>query len=126
VVVEAAFADALGVDAGDPITLNGRSLRVVGVAVTAATTPYPDGPALPSAPVPPAWSASPRRMRSLAAHEEYLVYVLNLKLVDQRVVVREPDAVANTATGGRGKFSRRRAAHPRDGVRWSLMDWPAG
>jgi putative ABC transport system permease protein len=38
VVVEAAFADALGVDAGDRVTLNGRSFQVVGVAVTAAAS----------------------------------------------------------------------------------------
>lgn len=38
VVVEAAFADALGVGAGDRVTLNGRSFRVVGVAVTAAAS----------------------------------------------------------------------------------------
>jgi putative ABC transport system permease protein len=42
VVVEAAFAEALGVEAGDSITLNGRTFRVVGVAVTAAAAPYPD------------------------------------------------------------------------------------
>lgn len=41
VVIEAAFADALGVQAGDQITLNGRSFRVAGVAVTAAMSPYP-------------------------------------------------------------------------------------
>src|SRR5918994_233127 len=41
VVIEAAFADALGVRAGDQITLNGRSFQVVGVAVTAAVPPYP-------------------------------------------------------------------------------------
>ncbi len=40
-VIEAAFAEALGVRAGDRITLNGRSFEVVGVAVTAATAPYP-------------------------------------------------------------------------------------
>jgi len=40
-VIEAAFADALGVHAGDQITLNGRSFRVVGVAITAAVPPYP-------------------------------------------------------------------------------------
>jgi len=40
-VIEAAFADALGVRAGDQITLNGRSFHVVGVAVTAAVPPYP-------------------------------------------------------------------------------------
>jgi putative ABC transport system permease protein len=41
VVIEAAFADALGVRAGDRITLNSRSFQVVGVAVTAAVAPYP-------------------------------------------------------------------------------------
>jgi ABC-type lipoprotein release transport system permease subunit len=40
-VVEASFANALGIDAGDSITLNGRSFRVVGVAVTAAGGAYP-------------------------------------------------------------------------------------
>jgi putative ABC transport system permease protein len=39
VVVEAAFADALGIGEGDPVTLNGRSFPVVGVAVTAAVAP---------------------------------------------------------------------------------------
>ena len=60
VVVEAGFADALGLDAGDEVTLRtrlcgeapgeqegcrvvtGRSFRVAGVAVTAAAAPYPD------------------------------------------------------------------------------------
>jgi putative ABC transport system permease protein len=41
VVVEAAFAEALNIREGDRITLNGRSFRVVGVAVTAAAPPYP-------------------------------------------------------------------------------------
>jgi ABC-type lipoprotein release transport system permease subunit len=40
-VIEASLAAALGVGAGDSITLNGRSFRVAGVAVTAAATPYP-------------------------------------------------------------------------------------
>jgi ABC-type lipoprotein release transport system permease subunit len=42
VVVEAGLADALGVGDGDQITVNGRSFQVVGVAATAAATPYPD------------------------------------------------------------------------------------
>src|SRR5262245_43575402 len=42
VVVEASFADALGVAAGDSITLKGHTFRIVGVAVTAATAPYPN------------------------------------------------------------------------------------
>jgi ABC-type lipoprotein release transport system permease subunit len=40
-VLEAAFAEALGVGVGDPVTLNGRSFTVAGVAVTAAMPPYP-------------------------------------------------------------------------------------
>jgi putative ABC transport system permease protein len=42
VVVEAAFANALDVRVGDPVTLDGRSFEVVGVAVTAAMPPYPE------------------------------------------------------------------------------------
>jgi putative ABC transport system permease protein len=42
VVVEAAFADALGVGAGDHVTMNGRRFRVAGIAITAATPPYPE------------------------------------------------------------------------------------
>ncbi|GAA1002480.1 hypothetical protein GCM10009556_000570 [Acrocarpospora pleiomorpha] len=41
VVIEAAFANALGVRVGDPVTLDGRSYEVVGVAVTAIMPPYP-------------------------------------------------------------------------------------
>jgi putative ABC transport system permease protein len=41
VVLEAAFADALGVGVGETITADGRSFRVAGVAVTAAMAPYP-------------------------------------------------------------------------------------
>ena len=40
-VVEAAFADALGLRAGDSITLNNRAFPVVGLAVSAAAPPYP-------------------------------------------------------------------------------------
>src|SRR4029453_13888749 len=42
VVVEAAFANALDVRVGDPVTLDGRPFEVVGVAVTAAMPPYPE------------------------------------------------------------------------------------
>ncbi|TDV44303.1 FtsX-like permease family protein [Actinophytocola oryzae] len=41
VVVEAAFASALDLYVGDPLTLNGRSFTVAGTAVTAAMAPYP-------------------------------------------------------------------------------------
>ena len=42
VVVEAAFAAALGVRVGDPVTVDGQSFEVVGLAVTAAMPPYPE------------------------------------------------------------------------------------
>jgi ABC-type lipoprotein release transport system permease subunit len=42
VVLERAFAAGLGVGAGDRITLNGRPFTVIGIAVTAASAPYPD------------------------------------------------------------------------------------
>jgi putative ABC transport system permease protein len=41
VVVERAFAEALGVRVGDRVELGGRPERVVGVAVSAALPPYP-------------------------------------------------------------------------------------
>jgi len=46
VVVEAAFANAFDVGVGDPVTLDGRSFEVVGVAATAAMAPYPEGSCL--------------------------------------------------------------------------------
>jgi hypothetical protein len=42
VVLERTFADALGVSAGDRVTLNGKSFKVAGIAVTAAQAPYPN------------------------------------------------------------------------------------
>ena len=42
VVIERTFADALGVAAGDRVTLNGRPFTVAGIAVTAANPPYPN------------------------------------------------------------------------------------
>src|ERR671915_261039 len=82
VVVEAAFAHALGVGAGDRITLNGRSFRVAGVAVTAAAAPYPQVSCLAFCiPAGLVW-LSKADTRSLAPEEESLAYVLHLKLAD--------------------------------------------
>jgi putative ABC transport system permease protein len=82
VVVEAAFADALGVGAGDPITLKGRSFQVVGVAVTAATAPYPNLSCLAHCePAGLVWLTQ-ADARSLAPQARSLAYVLNLKLAD--------------------------------------------
>ena len=97
VVVEAAFADALGIGAGDRITLsaldlaNGqpvagrdsRSFRVVGVSVTAATTPYPEVFCLALCPGNSGlvWLTQ-ADARSLAPQEEPSDYVSYLKLAD--------------------------------------------
>jgi putative ABC transport system permease protein len=98
IVLERTFAEALGVGVGDKVTLNGRSFRVIGTAVTAAAPPYPnmcyqpggdcvfddqvsqnlsldgDGPGQ-------AWVTEPAA-RSLGSSHAPLVYDLNLKLSD--------------------------------------------
>ena len=83
VVIEAAFADALGVRAGDPITLKGRRFKVAGVAVTAAAPPYPELSCLGGLcqPAGLVW-LSQADVRSLAPQAQPLSYVLNLKLAD--------------------------------------------
>jgi ABC-type lipoprotein release transport system permease subunit len=42
IVLERTFAEALGVSAGDRITLDGRQFTVAGLAVTASSPPYPN------------------------------------------------------------------------------------
>ena len=42
VVLERTFAEALGVGVGDRVTLDGRPFTVAGIAVTAASPPYPN------------------------------------------------------------------------------------
>jgi ABC-type lipoprotein release transport system permease subunit len=85
VVVEAALADALGVEAGESITLSGRTFRVAGVAVTAATAPYPDsclgycGPSPGDAGL--VWLTR-ADARSLASDASSLSYVSYLQLAD--------------------------------------------
>ncbi len=82
-VVEAAFAEALGVDAGDEIALQGRSFQVVGVAITAATAPYPELSCLGFCPGAAGLVWLTRAdARSLAPQARFLSYVLNLKLAD--------------------------------------------
>jgi ABC-type lipoprotein release transport system permease subunit len=84
VVVEAAFADALDLRAGDPITLNSRSLHVVGVAVTAATSPYPEMSCLGSNCLSGAglvWLTQ-ADVRSLVRQEQSFDYVMHLRLAD--------------------------------------------
>ncbi|MGN9908716.1 FtsX-like permease family protein [Phytohabitans sp. LJ34] len=113
VVLEAAFASALDVRVGDPVTVDGRSFEVVGVAVTAAMPPYPKSscyfPCLNGA--VPAGEAVPAGLlhnpglvwltqadvRSLTPDPASLGYVMPLKLAD-------PDAAqtfVDTHTGDR-------------------------
>ena len=101
VVVEAAFANALDVRVGDPVTLDGRSFEVVGVAVTAAMTPYPEATCIVAAgcasgatpeelsELPPGLLQNPglvwltqADVRSLTTDPDSLSYVMNLKLAD--------------------------------------------
>ena len=100
VVLEAAFADALDLSVGDPVTMGGRSFTVVGLAVTAAMPPYPGTSCIVSAgclhgavpkdrQLPPGLLHNPglvwltqADVRSLAPMESSVSYVMNLKLAD--------------------------------------------
>jgi ABC-type lipoprotein release transport system permease subunit len=101
VVVEAAFANALDVRVGDPVTLDGRSFDVVGVAVTAAMPPYPESSCFSprgcaSGATPEELSELPRGLLqnpglvwltdadvwSLTTDSGSLSYVMNLQLAD--------------------------------------------
>jgi ABC-type lipoprotein release transport system permease subunit len=86
VVLERSFANALGLHVGDLVTLDGRSFQVVGVAVTAASPPYPEtgymahNPKLGNDPGL-AWITE-ADARSLATQSEPLTYSLDLRLAD--------------------------------------------
>jgi len=91
VVLERSFADELGVQAGDRVTLNGRTFRVAGVAVTAASkllNPHICYSAchLSTAElarkVPGLLWLTRADARALATSTEPLSYVLNLQLSD--------------------------------------------
>jgi putative ABC transport system permease protein len=105
VVLEAAFAQALGVGPGDRVTLKrldsspskgqgpsvtapgpGRSFRVAGVAVTAATPPYPEAACLANlcqgdADTGLAWLTRAEAL-ALAPDKHDVLTILNLKLAD--------------------------------------------
>jgi ABC-type antimicrobial peptide transport system permease subunit len=73
VVVERSFAEAANLRLGQTITLNGRPLRVVGFAVTAAFGGFPGMSLM--------W-ATEATARSLATKAAPLSYISNLKLSD--------------------------------------------
>lgn len=85
-VIERSFAGALGVGVGDSVTLNGKSLRVTGLAVTAASPVFPgvcslscmtQGP--PVSDTGLVW-VTDTELRSLGATAE--TSIVNLKLKD--------------------------------------------
>jgi ABC-type lipoprotein release transport system permease subunit len=100
VVLEAAFANSLGVHVGDLVTMDGKSFKVAGVAVTAAMPPYPGSSCLVltgcivgTAPedrnLPPTFLHNPglvwltrADVRSLTPAQDSMSYVMNLKLAD--------------------------------------------
>ncbi len=94
IVLERTFAEALGASVGDRVRLDGRPYTVAGIAVTAASAPYPnmcfppggncvfDYPvqgALANVNIGLAWVTEPDA-RSLASAAAPLAYVLDLKL----------------------------------------------
>jgi putative ABC transport system permease protein len=95
VVIERTFAEALGVGAGDQVTLDGRAFTVAGIAVTAANPPYPNlcnldcqGSFPPNAPqlagndMGLAWVSQPDARVLARADGGPPSYVLNLKLTN--------------------------------------------
>ncbi len=98
VVVERSFADALGIHAGDRVTLNGRSFRVAGVAVTAAFPTSGIGflEGNNQWPNPGLIWLTEAAARSFATSAQPLGYILNLKLADPAGA----EAFANKYDGG--------------------------
>src|SRR6266487_2169425 len=91
VVVEAAFANALGLHVGDRLSLGGSAFEVTGTAVTAAIPAYPDACSHPGcflangvASYNPGlvWAAEADTEHIAAAASGPVAYFLNLKLND--------------------------------------------
>jgi putative ABC transport system permease protein len=96
VVFERGFAEALGVHVGDSVRIGGRSLRVAGIAVTAAIPAYPSSLCHIACPFPIGRSLQSGQgvpnmglvwltrsaAAGLAGSGAPLAYLLNLKLAD--------------------------------------------
>jgi len=92
VVIERGFADALGLHVGDAVHLNGRALRVVGIAVSTAQCFYPVS-------TPGVIWLTRRDAESLATRTQPIGYVLNLKLADPNSASAFENGNAATAFG---------------------------
>lgn len=97
-MVERSFADALGLQAGDQVTLDGRAFRVAGVAVTAALPTSGIGFLEGSTrwPNPGLVWVTEAAARSLATSGHPLGYLLNLRISSPAGAV----AFANRFTAG--------------------------
>lgn len=90
VVIEHAFAQAMGLSLGDRVDLGGRPAPVIGIAISAALPPYPQLCTIGCILDQPGWfSAEPglvwatrHRVRTLATAQEPLVWFQYLKLRD--------------------------------------------
>jgi ABC-type lipoprotein release transport system permease subunit len=133
VVLEAAFAEALGVSPGDRVTLKpidfnaggaepsvqgrgaGRSFEVVGVAVTAAAAPYPEPACLANACLGDADTGlvwlSGADARSFRSPDEPPFYILNLKLADPAAAPAFA-AERNPSPGGNAREGTRASDTP--------------
>jgi ABC-type lipoprotein release transport system permease subunit len=85
-VVERSFAAALGIRVGDRVTLDGRPFRVAGIAITAASPPYPETGFMAT---PPGAGDQPGLVwltradtARLAAARAPLSYTVDVKLAD--------------------------------------------
>jgi putative ABC transport system permease protein len=98
VVLERSFADALGVRAGDRVTLNGRSFLVTGIAVTAAVETSGIGflENSPQFPNPGLIWVTRTAAESFATPVHPLGYLLNLKLANPSAA----ESFANAHTVG--------------------------
>lgn len=121
VVVEAAFAKSLGVHVGDAVTLAGRPFTVVGIAVSAASAPYPatdcfvaagcarGASAAELATLPQGLLQKPglvwltqADVRGLVADPGSLSYLMNLKLADPNHAQAFADAKLASGPDGNG------------------------
>jgi len=89
-VIERGFAQALGVRVGDRITVSGRDLPIVGIAISAATAVYPWGDSA-QGPGPSDYSGKVWLTTAdarTAAGDASGVYLLHLKLTDPTATKR--------------------------------------
>ncbi len=103
VVIERAFAEALGVHVGQSIGLGGRSFRIAGIALTTSQSVYPQGFGM-------VWLTSADTHR-VEVEGHPAGYLLNLKLTD-------PRAAPGFAAGHSAPLASSQAWQA-----WSLESW---